>query len=127
MRCFHRAQSLTYIGLLRGELLRILEKTYNNNVASSTPGDHNLFNNQSYDRLALKMPRICCEVFLINGWRTFYQMCHNNNLSNSPFPLLVTPIPKKRKLDASAYFGPGGGWQFEGDPLPSFTPPLHPL
>jgi hypothetical protein len=39
------------------------------------------------------------------------------------------PIPQVQQhliYDASAYFGPGGGSQFEGYPLPSFRPVAPP-
>jgi hypothetical protein len=32
---------------------------------------------------ALMMPLPCCGVVLMKGWRIFYQMCHNNNISSS--------------------------------------------
>jgi hypothetical protein len=31
---------------------------------------------------------------------------------------IMYPVVKYRTIDASAYVGPGGGSQFEGDPLP---------
>jgi hypothetical protein len=33
--------------------------------------------------------------------------------------VIISFVPKRKSLDASAYFGPGGGSQFEGYPLPS--------
>jgi hypothetical protein len=50
-------------------------------MPSSTPGDHNLLNNESCDRPALMMPRTCGGDFLIVSCFTngvmFYQLCYS--------------------------------------------------